>query len=112
MENGGKDCFDVCKKQGRCDWCGMDGWCCRKDRVGNGCDGTFGGLNHQCVLKPGKLSNITVLKYFFAKLSGIGKINSCKGHQCDSADMVVRLSDIRPKTGKKCIACWFPFEGF
>ena len=58
MENGGKDCFAVCKKQGRCDWCGMDGWCCRKDRIGNGCDGTLGGDNHQCVLKPGNvLSN-------------------------------------------------------
>ena len=55
MENGGKDCFDACKKQGRCDWCGMDGFCCRKDRIGNGCDGTFGGQNHQCVLKPGNV---------------------------------------------------------
>ena len=62
MENGGKDCFDVCKKQGRCDWCGMDGLCCRKDRIGNGCDGTFGGHDHQCVLKPGNvLSNKNVL---------------------------------------------------
>ena len=58
MENGGKDCFDVCKKQGRCDWCGMDGLCCRKDRIGNGCDGTFGGHNHQCVLKPGNLLSV------------------------------------------------------
>ena len=55
MENGGKNCLVGCnKEQGKCDWCGMDGWCCRKDSVGNGCDGTFGGINdHQCVLKPG-----------------------------------------------------------
>ena len=53
-------------------------------------------------------------QYFFAKLSGIGpwvsRINWCEGHQCDSTDMVVRLSNIRPKTGKKCIFCVFwPF---
>ena len=55
MENGGIDCYTGCnQQQGKCDWCGMDGWCCRKDSVGNGCDGTFGGINdHQCVLKPG-----------------------------------------------------------
>ena len=44
-------------------------------------------------------------QYFFVKLSGIGpwvrRINWCKGHQCDSTNMVVRQSDIRPKTGKK-----------
>ena len=34
-----------------CDWCGLDGWCCRKDWVENGCDGTIGGPgNHQCTL--------------------------------------------------------------
>ena len=38
-------------KEGKCDWCGTDGWCCRKGWVGNGCDGTIGGSNgHQCVL--------------------------------------------------------------
>ena len=54
MENGGKNCLVGCnKEQGKCDWCGMDGWCCRKDWVGNGCDGTFGGpSSHRCVLKP------------------------------------------------------------
>ena len=37
-----------------CDWCGLDGWCCRKDWVGNGCDGTIGGTNHhRCQLYPG-----------------------------------------------------------
>ena len=53
-------------------------------------------------------------QYFFAKLSGIGpwvsRINFCEEHQCDSTDMVVRLSDIRPKTvkkHKKCIFCLF-----
>ena len=54
MENGGKDCWNGCsQKQGKCDWCGADGWCCRKDWAGNGCDGTFGGeKGHQCVLRP------------------------------------------------------------
>ena len=39
-------------QQGKCDWCGADGWCCRKgaDWRGSGCDGTRGGPNnHQCV---------------------------------------------------------------
>ena len=57
LENGGIDCYTGCnQQQGKCDWCGMDGWCCRKgiDWVGNGCDGTFGGpSSHRCVLKPG-----------------------------------------------------------
>ena len=59
LENGGKDCWNVCHTQypwagGKCDWCGKDGWCCKKGTIGNGCDGTFGGsFNHQCALKPG-----------------------------------------------------------
>ena len=50
-------------------------------------------------------------QYFFAKLSGIvhwnNRINWCEGHQCDSTDMVVRLSDIRPKTGKNAFFEFF-----
>ena len=55
VRNAGKECFQKCKMQnGPCDWCGPDGWCCRLNRVRNGCDGTFGGANqHQCVLNPG-----------------------------------------------------------
>jgi len=54
LENGGKDCWSGCSKtQGKCDWCGADGWCCRKNWIGNGCDGKIGGnWGHQCVLKP------------------------------------------------------------
>ena len=57
LENAGEDCWGGCNsQQGKCDWCGTDGWCCRKDWIGNGCDGTFGGQsNHQCVLKPGNI---------------------------------------------------------
>ena len=47
----------------------------------------------------------------FAKISQIGplvsKIDWCKGHWCSSTYMVVRLSDIRAKTGKNCIFCVF-----
>ena len=51
LQNAGKDCWNGCKKeQGKCDWCGADGWCCRKGWVGNGCDGNIGGGGHQCVL--------------------------------------------------------------
>ena len=55
LKNQGKDCWTGCNRtQGMCDWCGFDGWCCRKDWIGNGCDGNFGGPNnHQCVLKAG-----------------------------------------------------------
>ena len=44
---------------------------------------------------------------FFAKLSGMGpwvsRIDWCEGHWFGSTYMAVRLSDIRPKTGKKWI---------
>ena len=49
-----------------------------------------------------------------AKLSWIGpfisKIDWCKGHWWGTSYMAVRLSEIRPKTGKICIFCVFrPF---
>ena len=61
--NAGKTCWYNCGgEQGKCSWCGSDGWCCRKNGNSpywlptaqtNGCDGTFGGpTQHQCVLKP------------------------------------------------------------
>ena len=61
--NAGKTCWYSCGgKQGKCSWCGSDGWCCRKNgnspywlptAQSNGCDGTFGGEDkHRCVLKP------------------------------------------------------------
>ena len=47
----------------------------------------------------------------FVKISWIGpwvsRIDWCEGHWCSSTYMVVRLSDIRAKTGKKCIFCVF-----
>ena len=50
----------------------------------------------------------------FMRIIGIGpwlsRIDWCKGHQFGSTDMVVRLSNIRPKTGKKCILS--PFWAF
>ena len=56
LENGGTNCWNGCNKhQGKCTWCGADGWCCRQGwwDKGNGCDGTFGGSgHHHCVLKP------------------------------------------------------------
>ena len=53
-------------------------------------------------------------QYFFAKLSGMGpwvsRIDWCEGHWFGSTYMAVRLSDIRPKTGKKWIFCvFYPF---
>ena len=69
MEHGGEDCYNECNGQeGKCDWCGPDGWCCRKNWAKNGCDGTIGGTtNHQCVLKPiGMVLFLRPFKYFKA----------------------------------------------
>ena len=59
LEHAGENCWNRCNtRQGKCRWCGTDGWCCSMASVGNGCDGTFGGENgHICTLKPGKLSS-------------------------------------------------------
>ena len=50
-------------------------------------------------------------QYFFAKISWIGplvsRIDWCEGHWCGSTYIVMRLSDISSKTGKKCIFCVF-----
>ena len=55
IQNVGQNCWIECKNtQGPCTWCGTNGFCCRKDWKGNGCDGLFGGKSsHVCVLKPG-----------------------------------------------------------
>ena len=66
MNHAGEDCWDDCNEiQGQCDWCGNAvGWCCRKEWIGNGCDGSIGGTNgHECVLNPGK----NILSYFRAE---------------------------------------------
>ena len=51
---------------------------------------------------------------FFAKILGIGpwvsRMNWCKEHQCGSTYMVVRLSDITSKKGRKPKWCiFYPF---
>merc|ERR1712038_209653 len=49
---GEGDCWYKCGgKQGKCDWCGPDGYCCRQGSEWNkdGCDGKVGGKNrHEC----------------------------------------------------------------
>ena len=60
-----------------------------------------------------KLSFSTTTKSWAiaAKISWIGpwvsRIDWCEGHWCGSTYMVVRLSYISSKTGKKCIFCVF-----
>ena len=67
LEHAGEDCYQGCnQRDGKCNWCGGDGWCCRKGWVGNGCDGKLGGDNrHECSLKSGKpifrLTSVLVL---------------------------------------------------
>ena len=70
-------------------------------------------------IQNGRLKKMTFFKiansqYFFLKILWIrcwvSRIDCCEGHQCGLTYMAVRLSDISPKTGKKCIFCVFrPF---
>ena len=61
IANKGKDCWKGCEKtQGRCEWCGTEGWCCRLGWEGNGCDGSMGaeGMGHVCTGKGNYRSKI------------------------------------------------------
>ena len=62
-------------------------------------------------LKKRSFSSSANSQYFLLKLSWIGpwvgRIDWCEGHLCDSTYMVVRLSDISSKTGRKCFFCVF-----
>ena len=51
----GENCWYNCNEMdGPCDWCGDVGLCCRKEWIGNGCNGSIGGASqHECVLNPG-----------------------------------------------------------
>ena len=65
-------------------------------------------------LKKMSFSSSANSQYFFRKISWIGpwvgRIGWCEGHWCSLTYMVVRLSDIRSKTAKKCLFCVFrPF---
>ena len=66
LENDGKDCWSECNQQeGRCNWCGTRGWCCKLSSIGSGCNGLFGGENnHQCKLKPGTLSWLLSVQFY------------------------------------------------
>ena len=64
--------------------------------------------------KTTEIFNSSNSQYFFIKISWIGpwvsRINWCEGHWYGSTSMVVRLSKISSKIGKKCIFCVFrPF---
>ena len=47
----------------------------------------------------------------FMDWSLVSRIDWCKGHWCESTYMVVRLSNVSSKTGKKCIF-WICFSNF
>jgi len=64
LDNLGKDCWKKCdQRQGHCNWCGSEGFCCTSKNgwtdFSNGCDGTFGGsTRHECSAhKPGSGSS-------------------------------------------------------
>ena len=66
LENDNKACWSECNQQeGRCNWCGTRGWCCKLSSIGSGCNGLFGGENnHQCKLKPGTLSCLLSVLFY------------------------------------------------
>lgn len=53
--NGRDQCWSECnKRDGKCDFCGSNGFCCRKGYNKYGCDGKIGGNDHHiCVTYPG-----------------------------------------------------------
>ena len=55
LEHADENCWNICNlAEGKCTWCGTEGWCCQIGSIGNGCDGSYGGNNiHQCALKQG-----------------------------------------------------------
>ena len=62
------------------------------------------------VFQNGHFSKSPILKTILWKFHGlvwVSRIYWCKGHWCSSIYMVVRLSDVSSKTGKKCIFCVF-----
>ena len=59
VENLGITCWDECKGvDGPCSYCGSKGYCCRKNVVGNGCNGDDGTdtNHHRCVERPSHVS--------------------------------------------------------
>ena len=53
LVNEGENCWNRCNQQdGDCDWCGVEGKCCRLDWIGASCDGSEGAFGkHTCVSK-------------------------------------------------------------
>ena len=53
LERDEEDCLPHCNDQeGDCDWCGVEGKCCRLDWIGASCDGSEGAYGkHTCVSK-------------------------------------------------------------
>jgi len=51
LQNEAESCLDECGQNGHCpQFCGRDGYCCKKGTKGNGCDGNMGGKNKEvCV---------------------------------------------------------------
>ena len=62
-------------------------------------------------LKKTLFSSSANSQYFFTKISWIASlviiIDLCEGHWCGLTCMVVGLSNVSSKTGKKCIFCVF-----
>merc|ERR1712088_556707 len=65
LENAGQNCWDGCnQQQGKCSWCGPNGYCCKDGESGNGCDGSFGGVNfHACTLNT-KMNSLPLTTKF------------------------------------------------
>ena len=69
VRNEGEGCWGNCGKwEGRCGYCGNNGYCCRKDWLGCGCDGEMGveGKGHVCAekLTTGNISHTYIDIYY------------------------------------------------
>jgi len=65
LENQNQNCWTGCNQlQGKCGWCGVEGYCCKKGMKGNGCDGSIGGIvDYLCVLNPKGRFDDTIYDY-------------------------------------------------
>lgn len=98
LTHANEDCWSQCQgKEGKCSWCGTEGYCCKKGSIGGGCDGSFGGkTGHVCALKP---NTLTCDAGKFKCANGQKCINS--SWKCDGYNDCGDFSDER-NCPKKC----------
>ena len=64
IRHEGESCYASCGRwDGRCGYCGNNGYCCKKDQKGCGCDGEMGvaGKGYVCTEKLATGKDITII---------------------------------------------------